>query len=86
CNTLLKQSDDDQFKAYLISELISRTYFHNMVTHLLEAAFQREVYTRLDRDEYLNGDILCEIKLAILKEFWGEEFEIGEDAGLIWMR
>ncbi|CQR26076.1 oligoendopeptidase F [Streptococcus varani] len=86
CNTLLKQSDDDQFKAYLISELISRTYFHNMVTHLLEAAFQREVYTRLDRDEYLNGDILCEIKLAILKEFWGEEFEIGEDAGLIWIR
>ena len=87
CNTLLKQNADNPgFQSYLISELISRTYFHNMVTHLLEAAFQREVYTRMDNDEYLNGDILCDIKLSILKEFWGEDFEIGEDAGLIWMR
>ncbi len=86
CNTLLKNNDDPDFKAYLISELISRTYFHNMVTHLLEAALQREVYTRMDNDEYLNGDILCDIKLNLLKEFWGEDFEIGEDAGLIWMR
>lgn len=86
CNTLLKQNQDPSFQAYLISELISRTYFHNMVTHLLEAAFQREVYTRLDKDEYLNGDILCQIKLDIIKEFWGEDFAIGDDAGLIWMR
>ena len=86
CNTLLKQNQDPGFQAYLISELISRTYFHNMVTHLLEAAFQREVYTRLDKDEYLNGDILCQIKLDLIKEFWGPDFEIGEDAGLIWMR
>ncbi|NQM14164.1 oligoendopeptidase F [Streptococcus suis] len=86
CNTLLKNNQDPGFQAYLISELISRTYFHNMVTHLLEAAFQREVYTRLDNDEYLNGDILCQIKLDIIKEFWGEDFEIGDDAGLIWMR
>lgn len=86
CNTLLKQNNDPQFQSYLISELISRTYFHNMVTHLLEAAFQREVYTRLDNEEFLNGDILCEIKLNVMKQFWGEDFEIGEDAGLIWMR
>lgn len=86
CNTLLKNNQDPGFQAYLISELISRTYFHNMVTHLLEAAFQREVYTRLDNDEYLNGDILCQIKLDIIKEFWGDDFEIGDDAGLTWMR
>lgn len=86
CNTLLKNNQEPGFQAYLISELISRTYFHNMVTHLLEAAFQREVYTRLDNDEYLNGDILCQIKLDVIKEFWGEDFEIGDDASLIWMR
>lgn len=86
CNQLLKDNPDPDFQAYLISELISRTYFHNMVTHLLEAAFQREVYTRLDNDEYLNGDKLCQIKLQVIKDFWGEDFEISEDAGLIWMR
>lgn len=86
CNALLKQNADKDFQIYLISEFISRTYFHNMVTHLLEAAFQREVYTRIDNGEFLNGDILCDIKLNIVKQFWGDDFEIGDDAGLIWMR
>ncbi|TWS95570.1 oligoendopeptidase F [Streptococcus sp. sy018] len=86
CNSLLKKNQDPDFQIYLISELISRTYFHNMVTHLLEAAFQREVYTRLDNNEYLNGDILCQIKLDVIKQFWGEDFAIGDEAGLIWMR
>ncbi|MET3557723.1 oligoendopeptidase F [Streptococcus rupicaprae] len=86
CNQLLKNNPDPAFQAYLISELISRTYFHNMVTHLLEAAFQREVYTRLDNNEFLNGDKLCQIKRQVIQEFWGDDFEITEDAGLIWMR
>lgn len=86
CNQLLKNNPDPAFQAYLISELISRTYFHNMVTHLLEAAFQREVYTRLDNNEFLNGDKLCQIKRQVIQDFWGDEFEITEDAGLIWMR
>lgn len=86
CNSLLKKNQDPDFQTYLISELISRTYFHNMVTHLLEAAFQREVYTRLDNNEYLNGDILCQIKLDVMKQFWGDDFAIGDEAGLIWMR
>ncbi|MGT2757349.1 oligoendopeptidase F [Streptococcus ovuberis] len=86
CNQMLKNNPDPAFQAYLISELISRTYFHNMVTHLLEAAFQREVYTRLDNNEFLNGDKLCQIKRQVIQEFWGDDFEITEDAGLIWMR
>ncbi|MGT2667036.1 oligoendopeptidase F [Streptococcus rifensis] len=86
CNQLLKDNPDPAFQAYLISELISRTYFHNMVTHLLEAAFQREVYTRLDNNEFINGDELCQIKRDLMQEFWGEDIEILEDAGLIWMR
>ncbi|MFX3701709.1 oligoendopeptidase F, partial [Streptococcus suis] len=65
CNNLLKNNHDPGFQYYLISELISRTYFHNMVTLLLESAFQREVYTRLDNEEYLKGDILCQIKLHV---------------------
>ncbi|WP_303972844.1 oligoendopeptidase F [Streptococcus merionis] len=86
CNQLLKANADPEFQAYLISELISRTYFHNMVTHLLEAAFQREVYTKLDNNEFLNGDKLCQIKRQVIQDFWGEEFDITEDAGLTWMR
>lgn len=86
CNALLSKNPNKDFQIYLISEFITRTYFHNMVTHLLEAAFQREVYTKLDNNEFLNADILCDIKLNLIKQFWGEDIEIGEDAGLIWMR
>lgn len=86
CNQLLKANPAPDFQAYLISELISRTYFHNMVTHLLEAAFQREVYQRLDNQEFLNADKFCQIKRQLLQEFWGDEIDILEEAGLIWMR
>jgi oligoendopeptidase F len=36
-------------KRWVLSTMISRTYYHNFVTHLLEAAYQREVYRIIDQ-------------------------------------
>lgn len=44
---LLKTSDDKRFRRWVLSNMIGNTYYHNFVTHLLEAAYQREVYKRL---------------------------------------
>jgi oligoendopeptidase F len=66
--------------------MISRTYYHNFVTHLLEAAFQREVYNKVDSLQPLSAHILKNIKLDVLKKFWGDAVEIPEWAGLTWMR
>ena len=44
----LFNSSNPRFKRWVIGSILSRTYYHNMVTHLLEAAYQREVYSRVD--------------------------------------
>ncbi|MDX9692187.1 MAG: M3 family metallopeptidase, partial [Acholeplasmataceae bacterium] len=51
-----------------------------------EAAFQREVYNRVDSKQPLSANILNNTKLGVLKKFWGDAVEIPEWAGLTWMR
>ncbi len=85
-NHLIKNAKTEREKTWIKSVMISRTYYHNFVTHLLEAAFQREVYEKVDNKEPLSANILNNIKLGVLKEFWGDAVEIPEWAGLTWMR
>ena len=85
-NSLLKKSDDPKFKRWVISSIISRTYYHNMVTHLLEAKYQREVYRHVDKGEALTAPLLNSIKKQVISDFWGDEVEITEGAELTWMR
>ncbi|MDP2425273.1 MAG: oligoendopeptidase F [Candidatus Izemoplasmatales bacterium] len=85
-NHLIKNAKSKREKTWLQSVMISRTYYHNFVTHLLEAAFQREVYNKVDSLQPLSAHILKNIKLDVLKKFWGDAVEIPEWAGLTWMR
>ncbi|MBK0348543.1 oligoendopeptidase F [Aerococcaceae bacterium zg-ZJ1578] len=86
CQYLLNQPIEDTQKRVLISEFISRTYFHNMVTHLLEADFQRKVYQAVDRDELLNATVLNQFFHETLTQFWGDALEVTPGAELTWMR
>ena len=85
-NHLLSNSEDLKFKRWVISSIISRTYYHNFVTHLLEAAYQRKVYEKIDAGGSVNASILNELKRGVLEEFWGDTVEINEGAELTWMR
>lgn len=85
-NHLLENSDDPKFKRWVISSIVARTYYHNFVTHLLEAAYQRKVYERVNAGENVNAGILNEIKRGVLEEFWGDAVEITPGAELTWMR
>lgn len=85
-NYLLSESDDPKFKRWVISTIISRTYYHNFVTHLLEAAYQREVYNRVDAGESMTAPELNSIKKEVISQFWGDAVEITEGAELTWMR
>lgn len=85
-NHLIKNAQSEREKTWIKSVMISRTYYHNFVTHLLEAAFQREVYLKVDRKEPLSANILNNIKLNILRKFWGDAVTIPDWAGLTWMR
>ena len=85
-NHLLKNSNDARFKRWVISSIISRTYYHNFVTHLLEAAYQRKVYDIIDAGGNVNAPKLNELKREVLEQFWGDTVDINEDAELTWMR
>ncbi|HEY4578520.1 MAG TPA: M3 family metallopeptidase, partial [Savagea sp.] len=85
-NHLLKNSDDPQFKRWVISSIVARTYYHNFVTHLLEAHYQRKVYEIVDEGGSVNANILNRLKKETLQQFWGEEIDINDDAALTWMR
>lgn len=83
---LLNHADDKRTKRYAKSKMLTNTYFHNFVTHLLEAAYQREVYRLIDAGKGFSADTLSEIKQKVLTDFWGEEVLMTPGAELTWMR
>ena len=85
-NHLMKSSDDPRMKRWVLASMVSRTYYHNFVTHLLEAAYQREVYRRIDAGQSVVASTLNTLKREVLERFWGEDVEINEGAELTWMR
>lgn len=86
CQYLLNQPISNEQKRILIGEFISRTYFHNMVTHLLEADFQRKVHLAIEKGDVLNASRLNAFFKETLQTFWGEDVEINDGAELTWMR
>lgn len=85
-NDMITWSEEPSFKRFVLSSMISRTYYHNMVTHLLEAHFQREVYKRIDEGKGVNATVLNDLFRKTLEEFWGDAVELTEGAELTWMR
>ncbi|MBS3971562.1 MAG: oligoendopeptidase F [Erysipelotrichia bacterium] len=84
--TLKKQDSSPRFQRWLKATLIARTYYHNFVTHMLEAVYQREVYRLVDQHKPLNAQILNNLMLKTIKDFWGEDVTIQDEAALTWMR
>ena len=85
-NYLFNNSNDSRFKRWVIGSIVSRTYYHNMVTHLLEAAYQREVYNKVDAGESLTAPVLNEIKKSVYQRFFGDAITYTEGMELTWMR
>ncbi|MBX5318188.1 oligoendopeptidase F [Staphylococcus caprae] len=85
-NYLFNSSDDPKFKRWVIGSILSRTYYHNMVTHLLEAAYQREVYRLVDEGESLTAPVLNKIMLDVYERFFGNAVEMTDGVELTWMR
>ncbi len=83
---LLKTSDDKRFRRWVLANMIGNTYYHNFVTHLLEAAYQREVYRKVQAGESVQAETLSAIMKGVLEKFWGDAVELTEGAELTWMR
>ncbi len=83
---LLKTSSDSRFRRWVLSCMISNTYYHNFVTHLLEADYQRKVYRLVDEGGGVNAETLNRLMKETLQNFWGDAVEISDDAAHTWMR
>lgn len=83
---LLKTSDDKRFRRWVLANMVGNTYYHNFVTHLLEAAYQREVYRKVQNGESVQAETLSTIMKDVLSKFWGDAVELTDGAELTWMR
>jgi len=83
---LLKTNPDKRFHRWVLSNMVGHTYYHNFVTHLLEAAYQREVYKIVDAGGGVQAETLDRIMRETLEKFWGDAVELPEGAELTWMR
>ncbi len=83
---LLKTNPDKRFRRWVLSNMVSNTYYHNFVTHLLEAAYQREVYKIVDTGGGVQAETLNRLMRETLEKFWGDAVELTEGAELTWMR
>ena len=93
CNELIladslrrEAQNDPRFLRWIDAMMIGHTYFHNFVTHFLEAAYQREVYRLIDKGEVLQADDFSRLYLQVLKQFWGDAIIYDDGCELTWMR
>ncbi|MBB6449165.1 oligoendopeptidase F [Geomicrobium halophilum] len=82
---LIAKSKDKNMKRWVILSLLG-TYYHNFVTHLLEGAFQREVYKTAETGITITAQKLNELKYDVLAGFWGDSVTLDDGAALTWMR
>ena len=83
---LAHTSEDKRFRRWVLSCMVGNTYYHNFVTHLREAWYQREVYRIIDAGGSVDADILDELFRKNLELFWGDAVELTEGAERTWMR
>ncbi|WP_170236805.1 oligoendopeptidase F [Streptococcus hyovaginalis] len=83
---LENQFDTTRQKRFALAHRLTDTYFHNFITHLLEAAFQRKVYDLIEAGGTFGAETLNTFMKEVLTDFWGDAVEIDDDAALTWMR
>lgn len=83
---LLRKNTDKRFRRWVLSSLIGHTYYHNFVTHLREAWYQREAMNIIEQGGAVNAETLSGIFRKNLETFWGDAVELAEGCELTWMR
>ncbi len=83
---LLRKNTDKRFRRWVLSSLIGHTHYHNFVTHLREAWYQREAMNIIEQGGAVNAETLSGIFRKNLETFWGDAVELTEGCELTWMR
>ena len=83
---LLNRAKDKRERLWVLSTMIGKTYYHNFVTHFIEASFQRDVYRAVEGGESLTAADFNQIFRKNLEKFWADSVKLDEGSELTWMR
>ena len=83
---LLNRAKDKRERLWVLSTMIGKTYYHNFVTHFLEASFQRDVYRAIEKGESLGANDFNRIFRENLEKFWADSVKLNDGSELTWMR
>ena len=81
---LLSGSDDPAYRRRVIKAHMA-TFYRNFVVHLQKAQLQRRLYALAEDGEAVTADLLDELELGILEDFWGDSVELVNEDRTIWM-
>ena len=83
---MLKNAKSNREKRWIISEIVSKTYYHNFVTHFLESYYQREVYKMIEKDMAFDANTLNSIFKQTMQKFFGDDVELEDGVERTWIR
>jgi len=81
---LLAASTDPAYRRRVVKAHMA-TFYRNFVVHLQKAQLQRRLYALAERGEAVTADLLDELEMAILRDFWGDSVELVDEDRTIWM-
>jgi len=80
---LLANTTDIRQRRYLIEAFLG-TFMHNMVTHLLEAAFERRVFAAAEAGKPLTLSVLTGLQGEVMEALYGDAVGLTEGDLLTW--
>lgn len=84
--SLLECEEDKLKRAQIQASMVSNTYYHNFVTHFLEAYYQREVYNLVEENVPITSQVMSQVFKETLEKFFGDTVVLDEGSELTWMR
>lgn len=80
---LLATTTDVRKRRYIIEAFLG-TFMHNMVTHLLEAAFERRVFAVAEAGKPVTLKVLTALQGEVMAEFYGDAVVVTDADRLTW--
>jgi len=82
---LLDTTEDQRLRRWIIQTLIG-TFTHNMVTHLLEAHFERRLYELAEAGQPLTLATIMDAQGAVFERFFAGTVVVDDAARLYWLQ
>ncbi|HEY3079954.1 MAG TPA: oligoendopeptidase F [Chloroflexota bacterium] len=74
---------DGRLRRFVIMQFLG-TFLHNMVTHMLEAHFERRLYELAEADQPLTVGTVLQVQGEVFDRFYGDSVKVDDPSKLYW--